>query len=68
MKQARRSVQGLLGSAHDHEIVFTSGGSEANNTEFVSALATQERRDEIVTSVEHSAILALVERFGDNDR
>lgn len=67
MKQARRSVQGLLGSAHDHEIVFTSGESEANNTKFLSALATQERRDEVVTSVEHSAILALVEQFGDND-
>ncbi|OKO86318.1 MULTISPECIES: cysteine desulfurase NifS [unclassified Bradyrhizobium] len=64
VKQARRSLQRLLGSAHDHEIVFTSGGSEANNTAILSALATQHGRDEIVTtSVEHSAVLALVEQL-----
>lgn len=27
MKQARRSVQGLLGSAHDHEIIFNPAGA-----------------------------------------
>ncbi|WP_038377807.1 MULTISPECIES: cysteine desulfurase NifS [Bradyrhizobium] len=64
MKQARRSLQDLLGNAHDHEIVFTSGGTEANNAAILSALATQEDRDEIVTtSVEHSAILSLVEQL-----
>ncbi|NOJ41521.1 cysteine desulfurase NifS [Bradyrhizobium australiense] len=62
--KARRSLQDLLGAAHDHEIVFTSGGTESNNTAILSALATQEGRDEIVTtSVEHSAILALVEQL-----
>ncbi|KRP97642.1 cysteine desulfurase [Bradyrhizobium pachyrhizi] len=64
LKQARRSLQGLLGNAHDHEIVFTSGGTEANNAAILSALAIQEDRDEIVTtSVEHSAILSLVEQL-----
>ncbi|WP_050383135.1 cysteine desulfurase NifS [Bradyrhizobium pachyrhizi] len=64
MKQARRSLQDLLGNAHDQEIVFTSGGTEANNAAILSALATQEDRDEIVTtSVEHSAILSLVEQL-----
>lgn len=64
MRQARRSVQSLLGAAHDDEIVFTSGGTESNNAAIVSALATQEGRDEIVTtSVEHQAILALVEHL-----
>ncbi|WP_065755488.1 cysteine desulfurase NifS [Bradyrhizobium paxllaeri] len=62
--KARRSLQGLLGAAHDQEIVFTSGGTESNNTAILSALATQEGRDEIVTtSVEHSAILAMVEQL-----
>ncbi|KRR17618.1 cysteine desulfurase NifS [Bradyrhizobium lablabi] len=62
--KARRSLQDLLGAAHDHEIVFTSGGTESNNTAILSALATQEGRDEIVTtSVEHSAILAMVEQL-----
>ncbi|MCP1909901.1 cysteine desulfurase [Bradyrhizobium elkanii] len=64
LKQARRSLQDLLGNAHDHEIVFTSGGTEANNAAILSALAIQEDRDEIVTtSVEHSAILSLVEQL-----
>ncbi|WP_166073419.1 cysteine desulfurase NifS [Bradyrhizobium barranii] len=64
LKQARRSLQALLGNAYDHEIAFTSGGTEANNAAILSALATQDGRDEIVTtSVEHSAVLALVEQL-----
>jgi cysteine desulfurase len=64
LKQARRSLQDLLGNADDHEIIFTSGGTEANNAAILSALASQEGRDEIVTtSVEHSAILSLVEQL-----
>jgi cysteine desulfurase len=64
VKQARRQVQALLGTAFDHEIVFTSGGTESNNTAILSALATQEGRDEIVTTcVEHPATLSLVEQL-----
>jgi cysteine desulfurase len=66
IKSARRAVQGLLGSEHEHEIVFTSGGTEANNTAILSALATQRGRDEIVTTaVEHPAVLALCKHLGD---
>jgi cysteine desulfurase len=62
VKQARRQVQALLGAAVDHEIVFTSGGTESDNAAILSALAVQEGRDEIVvTAVEHPAILSLVE-------
>ncbi|HVX78216.1 MAG TPA: cysteine desulfurase NifS [Bradyrhizobium sp.] len=62
VKQARRQLQTLLGAAFDHEIIFTSGGTESNNTAILSALAVQEGRDEVVTtSVEHPAILSLVE-------
>ncbi|KRR03696.1 cysteine desulfurase NifS [Bradyrhizobium jicamae] len=61
LKQARHSLKALLGAAYDHEIVFTSGGTESNNAAILSALVTQEGRDEIVTtSVEHQATLALV--------
>ena len=64
VRQARRSLQSLLGAAFDQEIVFTSGGTESNNTAILSALATQEGRNEIVTTaVEHPAILALVEQL-----
>ncbi len=62
VKQARKSVQALLGAAFDHEIVFTSGGTESDNAAIHSALDTQDGRDEIVTTaVEHPAILSLVE-------
>lgn len=61
VRSARRRVQTLLGAAFDHEIVFTSGGTEADNTAILSALETQDGRDEIVTTaVEHPAILSLV--------
>jgi cysteine desulfurase len=64
VKQARKSLQALLGAAFDHEIVFTSGGTESDNTAILSALDTQDGRDEIVTTaVEHPAILSLVEHL-----
>jgi cysteine desulfurase len=65
LKQTRRSLQALIGAAFDHEIVFTSGGTESDNTAILSALAVQEGRDEIVTTaVEHPAVLSLVEELG----
>ena len=64
VKQARKSLQALLGAAFDHEIVFTSGGTESDNAAILSALDTQDGRDEIVTTaVEHPAILSLVEHL-----
>lgn len=64
MRQARSSVQALVGASHDDEIVFTSGGTESNNAAIFSGISAQEGRDEIVTtSVEHQAILALVEQL-----
>jgi cysteine desulfurase len=64
MRDARRSVQALLGAAYDHEIVFTSGGTESDNAAILSALEGGGERNEIVTSaVEHSAILNLVDHL-----
>jgi cysteine desulfurase len=60
VKQARQSLQELLGAEFDHEIIFTSGGTESDNTAILSALETQTGRDEVVTStVEHPAVLSL---------
>ncbi|MGA7809165.1 cysteine desulfurase NifS [Bradyrhizobium sp.] len=65
LRAARRSLQALLGAAFDHEIVFTSGGTESDNAAILSALATQNGRDEIVTtSVEHPAVLSLLDELG----
>ena len=64
VRTARRSVQSLLGAAHDHEIVFTSGGTEADNAAIMAGLSAVEGRDEIVTSaVEHPAILSVIEHL-----
>ena len=64
VKQARGRLQALLGAAFDHEIVFTSGGTESDNTAILSALHNREGRDEIVTTaVEHPAILTPLEHL-----
>ncbi len=60
LKTARQRLQQLLGAEFDHEVVFTSGGTEADNTAILSALETQVGRNEVVTTkVEHPAVLAL---------
>lgn len=60
LRTARRSLQGLIGAEFDHEIIFTSGGTESNNTAIRSALQVQVGRNEVITStVEHPAILSL---------
>ncbi len=64
LKTARKQLQELLGAAHDHEIVYTSGGTESDNAAVLSALEGQPGRDEIVTSaVEHPAILQLCQHL-----
>ena len=60
VRVARGQVRLLIGAAFEKEIVFTSGGSESNNTAILSALETQTGRDEIVISaVEHPSILSV---------
>lgn len=57
VKQARSQVATLLG-AEDSEIIFTSCGTEGNNTAIRSALAAQPDRHHIITTqVEHAAVL-----------
>lgn len=59
VETARGQIADLLGCALD-EVVFTSGGSEANNHALKGvAFALRDRGDHIVTSaIEHPAILA----------
>lgn len=68
VEHARAQVAGLLGCAPD-EVVFTSGGSEANNLALKGVFfARRERGDHIITTaVEHPAILEpcrFLERLG----
>ncbi|MGE4530936.1 MAG: cysteine desulfurase NifS, partial [Acidithiobacillus sp.] len=64
LEEARASVQALLGVEHDSEIIFTSCGTESDNTAILSALAIQPSRREIITSVvEHPAVLTLCDHL-----
>ena len=68
VESARRQVAGLLGCAPE-EIVFTSGGSEANNLALKGVFfASGRQRPHIVaTRIEHPAIVApcqFLERLG----
>ncbi len=60
VNRARGELQSLLGAEYDHEIMYTSGGTESDNAAILSALEANPRRREIVTSaVEHPAVLSL---------
>lgn len=60
VRVARRQVQALIGAAHESEVVFTSGGSEADATAILSAVRAQpERREVVISAVEHAAVLAV---------
>ncbi len=55
--RAREQVAELLGAEPD-EIIFTSCGTESDNTAFYSALETQPGREHLITTrVEHAAVL-----------
>jgi cysteine desulfurase len=58
VERARRQVAALLG-ARPQEIVFTSGGTEANNLAVLGTVrnAARERRHVVTTAVEHPSVL-----------
>lgn len=67
IEAARAAVAGLIG-ARDSEIVFTSGGTEADNAALRGVLSARpDKRRLVISAVEHSAILdtaAALEREG----
>ena len=61
MDLAREQIAGLLG-AHPEEIIFTSGGTEADNTAIASATACLPQRKHLVGSTpEHPAVIQFFE-------
>ncbi|MEW5913036.1 MAG: cysteine desulfurase NifS [Thermodesulfobacteriota bacterium] len=57
VNQAREQVAALLGASPE-EIIFTSCGTESDNTALTSALASQpDKRHILTTRVEHPAVL-----------
>ncbi|MCW2285431.1 cysteine desulfurase [Rhodoblastus acidophilus] len=64
IKAARQKVQALIGAEHDDEIIFTSGGTEADATAISSAVKAQPDRDRIIiTALEHPAVRAPCEQL-----
>ncbi len=58
IERAREQIADLIGAKSTREIIFTSGGTESNNTAIHSAVMAQPKKRHIVTSqVEHSSVL-----------
>ena len=58
IEEARELIANLIGSRNPREIIFTSGGTEANNTAIHAAVVAQPQKRNIVTSaIEHSSVL-----------
>lgn len=58
VKEARDHVAALFGASDASEVIFTSCGTEGNNTAIRAALAAQpDRRHIITTQVEHPCVL-----------
>ena len=68
LEEAREHAAHLLGAGHPLDIVFTGGGTEADNLAVVgSALAGSRRGGVVTTAVEHEAVLqsaAFLEKLG----
>lgn len=63
VESARRQVARLIG-ARDSEVVFTSGGTEADNAALRGVLAARpEKKHLIISAVEHHAIFETAERL-----
>lgn len=60
IEKAREAVAELLGAQDPQEIIFTSGGTESDNTAIMSTLRSYPQKKHIITTkVEHSAVLNL---------
>jgi cysteine desulfurase len=57
IEEARRQVANLVG-CYPHEVLFTSGATEANNAAIHGAVFGQSEKNHVITSqVEHSSVL-----------
>jgi cysteine desulfurase len=64
IEEARESVASFVGALPE-EIIFTSGGTESDNTALMSAVETYPRRKHVITTrVEHPAVLNFCQHLG----
>ena len=62
LEQARRQVAGLLAAKAD-EVVFTGGGTEANNLALFGLVEAGQSHHFVTTAIEHPAVLNVVEEL-----
>ncbi|GAA4333207.1 cysteine desulfurase family protein [Mucilaginibacter gynuensis] len=62
IEQARQTIAGLL-NASPNEIIFTSGGTEADNTAILSSVRSHQIKHVITTPFEHHAVLHTLEEL-----
>ena len=66
LEEARAQIAGLIGAALPREILFTSGGSEADNQALLSAAALgakKGKRHIVSTAFEHHAVLHTLQKL-----
>lgn len=66
LAEARRTIAECIG-AEPEEIYFTSGGTESDNWAIKGMMANEDRRNTVISEIEHHAILnagAAIERLG----
>ncbi|HVR63686.1 MAG TPA: aminotransferase class V-fold PLP-dependent enzyme, partial [Polyangia bacterium] len=64
MEEARAAVAAALGAGAPGEIVFTSGGTEADALGVLGAAGRARGRHVVVGAIEHPAVLRTVESLG----
>lgn len=62
VERARAQVAGLMG-ADPREVIFTSGGTEANHLAIAGVAAATDRRHAVTVATEHKAVLEPIRRL-----
>ena len=62
IKDARKTVKELIGASENDALVFTSGGSEANN-QALHIASTLGRKRIIISAIEHSSVFNTANEF-----
>lgn len=66
LDRAREQLASLV-NAHPSQVIFTSGGTEANNMALRGVLARQQTGSFAVSSIEHSSIMQLARQLARED-